>query len=455
MSAEPERHLRAVPDDDPSYTPPHDDQAEQIALGAAMLSPDAADVIAAKLAVDDFYQPKHGAVFSAIVALRIAGEPVEPTAVAASLARSGDLARVGGTPYLHDLIAGVPVTASAGWYADRIAECAQRRRVIVAGMHVTEVARDPQRDLAEVCNRAHAILNDATAARRGGGGTSWREMIGPLTEGIEAAARGDGVRALSTGLVDLDKVLAGGLRPGQLATVAGRPGMGKSVLAVDLARHAAFRLNLPVVLFSLEMSREELGQRILAAEASIDLSIVQSGTDNETAWARITEVTGRTAEAPLHIDDSATIDLAEIRAVARQQRQRHGALGLVVVDYLQLLHAARRYDNRVAEVSELSRGLKLLAKELQCPIVAASQLNRAAEARADRRPQLSDLRESGSVEQDSDIVILLHRPDYYDPESPRSGEIDLIIAKNRNGAQGVITAAAQLWFTRIADMAIC
>jgi len=281
----------------------------------------------------------------------------------------------------------------------------------------------------------------------------WGDLLGPLTDEIEAAGKGAGPNVTTTGLYDLNKALAGGFRAGQLITVAGRPGMGKSVLLVDFARHVAFHRNEPVVVFSLEMSRTEVGQRILAAETSIDLSVIQGGTDAESAWKRITDATGRTGDAQLVIEDSASIDLTELRAAARHHRQRYGRLGLIVVDYLQLLTSGRRHNNRVEEVGELSRGLKLLAKELECPVVAASQVNRGPEARADKRPQLSELRESGSVEQDSDVVILLHRPSYYNADD-KPGHIELDIRKNRNGPNGVIEAAAQLWFSRIASLSM-
>lgn len=422
-----------------------DTAAEQIVLGAMMLSTTTADDIIDQLTTNDFYQPKHGTIYAALLANLAAGEPTDPVAIAGTLATAGDLNRIGGAGYLHTLIAAVPIAASATWYARVIADHAVRRRHIEAGIRITQLGRDLGRDIADVINEAQREIHAAATHRDRSNIARFADLIDDVLADLHSDQP---QRGLSTGIGALDDVI-GGLKPGQLVVIAGRPGMGKSILGVDLARTAAMRRDIPALIYSLEMSHREVMLRILAAESSVDLSKLTDGRTSPFDRGRVTAAADKVNAAPLFIDDTAQSDLASIRATARRVQQRHG-LGLVVVDYLQLMTGGGRYDNRVQEVTEISRGLKLLAKELQVPVVAAAQLNRLSEMRTDKRPHLSDLRESGSIEQDADIVILLHRPDYYD-RADRPGEIDLIVAKNRNGAQDTVTAAAQLPFARIVD----
>jgi replicative DNA helicase len=276
-------------------------------------------------------------------------------------------------------------------------------------------------------------------------------MPGALDE-IEAIGSHGGVlTGVPTGFSDLD-VLTNGLHPGQMVVIAARPGMGKSTLALDFARAAAIRNSMTTVLFSLEMARNEITMRLLSAEARVPLQTMRTGQMNDDDWARLARRMSEVADAPLYIDDSPNMSMMEIRAKCRRLKQRHD-LKFVIVDYLQLMSSPKRVENRQQEVSDLSRSLKLLAKELEVPVVALSQLNRGPEQRTDKKPMLSDLRESGSIEQDSDVVILLHREDVYERESPRAGEADLIVAKHRNGPVATVTVAFQGHYSRFVEMA--
>lgn len=424
--------------------------AEQIVLGGMMLSQRAADEVIEMLTSADFYHPGHAAIYASLLAALAGGEPTDPTALAGRMLATGELQRVGGADYLHTLVTSVPMAAAAAYYARMVADFAVRRRVAESAIRIHQIATDVQTAVADVVNSAQSVLHAACQDRDRHAATELGDGLEDLVDEILQPAGPN--RGLSTGVGALDDSI-GGLKPGQLVVVAGRPGVGKSVLLVDFARATAIRRGQPVLLFSLEMSRDEVRKRILAAECEVNLSRILHGGlrpyEQEKLRSRWTALRG----VPFHIDDSPQTDLAAIRGAARRMQQRHG-LALVAVDYLQLMTSARREDNRVQEVGAISRGLKLLAKELELPVVAAAQLNRLSEMRSDKRPQLADIRESGSVEQDSDIVILLHRPDYHEPEHVRAGEIDLIIAKNRNGPQETVTAIAQLDKSRIVDAGV-
>lgn len=437
----------------PDRTPPQDHNAEQCVLGGMMLSKDAiADVIEA-LKPGDFYRRAHQTVHDAILDLYGRDEPADPITVAARLADTGDLVRVGGANYLHDCVAAIPTAANTGFYARIVANRAARRRLIEAGTRIVQLGYSQDgADDADLVDRAQQIVYDITDRSAREEFTSLADLIQPTMDHIESVGeRGDEAGGVPTGFADLDRLLFG-LQPGQLAVVAGRPSMGKSTLAVDIARHAAIRSGMAAAVFSLEMAKLDLVTRILSAEAKVPLHVLRSGKLAEEDWMKLARKMGDVGDAPLFIDDSPNLNLMEIRAKARRLRQRHD-LKLIVVDYLQLLSASKRAESREREVADMSRGLKLLAMEIGCPVIAVSQLNRNNESRADKRPMMSDLRESGAVENDADIVILIHRDDYYDKESPRAGEADLILAKNRNGAPDTVTVAAQLHFSRFVDMA--
>jgi replicative DNA helicase len=437
--------------------PPQDLDAERAVLGGMLLSKDVINDVCEILTGADFYLPKHAAIFEAIVTLFGKGEPADSVMVLAALSDSGDLVRVGGAPYLHDLAEAVPTAANAPYYARIVHERAVLRRLVEVGTRITQLgygaAAGEGRELAEIVDLAQQSVYDITVDRKAGDFARLDEMLQPTLDEIEAAGSGTTQAGTPTGFTDLDRLL-NGFQAGQLVVVAGRPGSGKSTAAAgDFARHAAIRCGMPAAIFSLEMSKVELVTRWLSAESRVPLHTLRSGQLTDDDWAKLAKRMGEIGEAPLFVDDSPSMSLMEIRAKARRLKQRNN-LKLIVVDYLQLMSTPKGSGSRQQDVADLSRGLKLLAKEVECPVVAVSQLNRDSEKRTDKTPQLSDLRESGSIENDADIVIMVHRDDYYDKESARAGEADFIVAKHRNGPTDTITVAAQLHLSRFVDMAI-
>ncbi|WP_043513213.1 MULTISPECIES: replicative DNA helicase [unclassified Actinoplanes] len=437
--------------------PPQDVAAEQGVLGGMLLSKDAIADVVEILKTGDFYRPIHATVFDVILDLYGRGEPADALTVAAALADSGDLQRVGGVPYLHTLIESVPTAANASYYARIVADRAILRRLVEAGTKIVQLGYgaggNGGRDVDDIVDRAQQAIYDVTEKRVSEDFAALGDMLQPTLDEIEAVGASGGVmQGVPTGFQDLDRLL-NGLHPGQLIIVAGRPGLGKSTASMDFARNAAIRHGCASAIFSLEMSKIEMVMRLLSAEARVPLHTLRSGQLSDDDWTKLARCMGEISEAPIFVDDTPNMNLMEIRAKARRLKQRHN-LKLLVIDYLQLMSSPKKTESRQQEVSELSRGLKLLAKEVECPVIGVSQLNRGPEQRTDKRPQLSDLRESGSIEQDADVVILLHRDDYYDKESPRAGEADFIVAKHRNGPTDTITVAAQLHLSRFVDMAI-
>ena len=432
--------------------PPQDLEAEQSVLGAMLISKDAiADVVEVLRGVD-FYRPAHELVYDAVLDLYGRGEPADAVTVADELGKRGEIDRVGGASYLHDLLASVSVAANAGYYAEIVREKAILRRLVDASVRIGQMSYAAEGDVTDIVDRAQAEVYAVTDRRASEDYKSLSELMQPTMDEIEAiGSRGGQMAGVPTGFADLDD-LTNGLHPGQLVIVAGRPGGGKSTLALDMARSASIRHGLTSAIFSLEMSQIEITMRLLSAEASVPLAHIRHSTLSDGDWERIAAVMGRTAAAPMFIDDSPNLTMMEIRAKARRLRQRHN-LGLVVIDYIQLMTSGKKVESRQLEVSEFSRQLKLLAKELGIPVVALSQLNRGPEQRTDKKPMLSDLRESGSLEQDADMVVLLHRPDLYDKESERAGEADLIVAKHRNGPTRDIAVAFQGHYSRFTDLA--
>ena len=434
--------------------PPQDLAAEQGTLGGMLLSKDAIAEVVELLRPGDFYKPAHELIFAAILDLYARGEPADALTVSAELTTRGEIARVGGAPYLHTLMSSVPTAANASYYAVIVRQRAMLRRLVEAGTRITQMGYSTDgSDLDEIVNRAQAEIYAATEQRAADDYLPLADVLEGALDEIESIAHRSGVMiGVPTGFTDLD-ALTQGLHPGQMIIIAARPALGKSTLALDCARSCSIRHGLPSVIFSLEMGRNEICMRLLSAEARVPLHLMRSGTMTEDDWARMAARVGDLAEAPLFIDDSPNMSMMEIRAKCRRLKQRHG-LRLVVVDYMQLMSGGttRRPESRQQEVSEMSRALKLLAKELEVPIIAVSQLNRGPEQRTDKRPMLSDLRESGSLEQDADMVILLHREDAYEAESPRAGEADFIVAKHRNGPTATITVAFQGHYSRFVDI---
>ncbi|WP_029136726.1 replicative DNA helicase [Nakamurella lactea] len=438
--------------------PPQDLAAEQSVIGGMLLSKDAIADVVETLRTGDFYKPAHALIFDAILDLYAKGEPADPITVSAELDRVGSIGRVGGATYLHHLTSTVPTAANAGYYARIVAEKAILRRLVEAGTTIVQLGYGGAEgevgggEVDQIVDRAQAEIYEVTERRTAEDYVILDDLLQPTLDEIDAIANNGGMSSgIPTGYADLD-ALTNGLHPGQMVIIAGRPGMGKSTVAMDMARNAAIKHKMSTVVFSLEMSKTDLTMRLLSAEAEIKLSQMRGGSMTDRDWQKIVRRMGEISDAPLYIDDSPNMTIMEIRAKARRLKQRTD-LKLIVVDYLQLMTSGKKVESRQQEVSEFSRQMKLLAKELEVPVVALSQLNRGPEQRTDKRPMLSDLRESGSLEQDADLVILVHRPDAWDAEDPRAGEADLIVAKHRNGETRTIPVAHQLHYSRFTDLA--
>ena len=421
-------------------------------LGSMLLSKDAiADVVDVIKGVD-YYRPAHEIIHDSIIDLYGRGEPADPITVAAELQKRGELQRIGGAPYLHTLSANVPDR--------RQRRLLRRDRARQGDPAPPGRGRHPHRALGyagegqidDVVDSAQAEVYKVTDRRAAVDYAPLSDIMSGVLDEIEAIGnREAGLYGVPTGFADLDD-LTNGLHSGQMIIVAARPAMGKSTLALDFCRAASIHNNLTSVFFSLEMTRSEIMMRLLSAEAKVPLNHIRNGTMRDDDWEKLARKMGQVSGAPMFIDDSPNMTMMEIRAKARRLKQRHD-LKLIVIDYMQLMSSGKKVESRQLEVSEFSRNIKLLAKELECPIIALSQLNRGPEQRGDKRPMMSDLRESGSLEQDADMVILLHRDDVYEKESTRPGEADLIVAKHRNGPTRDLTVAFQGHYSRFVDMA--
>ncbi|MCW2748761.1 MAG: dnaB [Nocardioidaceae bacterium] len=447
------------PPDDRSYgdsagtrVPPQDLHAEQSVLGAMLLSKDAIDSAVDVLRGSHFYQPAHEAIFEAILDLSNKGEPADAITVSAELQRRGELTKVGGPPYLHTLVSSVPIASNAEYYADIVREKAILRGLVTVGTRIAQMGYAEQGEIDDLVNQAQAEVFAVAEGRTSEDFVELTKVMGATIDELEAIESRTGeLYGVPSGLAELDKFTTG-FHSGQMIVVAARPGVGKSTLGLDFCRNASIKHGLTTAIFSLEMNRVEIAMRLLSAEARVSLGHMRSGELSSREWQDIATRTAAVSEAPLIIDDSPNMTMTEIRSKARRIKQRFG-LDFMVIDYLQLMTSGKRVENRQVEVSEFSRQIKLLAKELEIPIVAISQLNRGSEQSSDKRPQLSQLRESGSIEQDADIVLLLHRPDLYEKESERPGEADIIVAKNRSGRTGDAQAVFQGHYSRFVEMA--
>ncbi|MFT9231821.1 MAG: replicative DNA helicase, partial [Bifidobacterium sp.] len=412
--------------------PPHDDEAEMAVLGGMLMSKDAIGEVSQLIDVSDFYQPKHQTIYEAVISLFSTSQPVDAVLVANQLLKDGNLDKVGGTDYLHSLVASVPTAANATYYAEIVHQRAILRNVITAGTKIAQLGYSAEGSQAEdIVNLAQSEVYEMSVGKVRQDYSAIGPVVHDALDQLDKLQNGDLQRGVPTGFRDMDDVTQG-LQPGQMVVVAGRPAMGKSTLGVDFARSAALHHDMATVIFSLEMSKTELAQRIISAETNIPLVALRRADDiTPERWNTLNRFWSTLDQSPLFIDDSPNMSLMEIRAKCRRLKQTND-LKLVVIDYLQLMSSGKRVESRQQEVSEFSRALKLLAKELNLPVVALSQLNRGPEMRNDRKPMLADLRESGSIEQDADVVFLVHRPDFYDKED-RPGEADIIMAKHRNG----------------------
>ena len=420
--------------------PPHNISAEESLLGAFLLSRDAFETaIELNLEPSEFYKPAHQHVFEAMKALAIGGQPIDAITVADELRRSGLLEEMGGLAHLLELQAATPAISNAGRYARIVQDTAMLRRLIGVAGEIAELAYSEPDDVSKALDEAETKVFDVAEQRVTDSTAQINAVLREVMDDLEVIyTRGDTVTGIATGFTDLDEMLTG-LHPSQLIVIGARPSMGKTALALCMAANVAKQqaelgTNHPVLFFSLEMGHKELAQRILASEARVDSQKLRTGRLDQSDWSKIGVALGR-LEVPLFIDENPNVTVMEIRAKARRLKARYGGIALIVVDYLQLMSGTGA-ENRQLEISEISRNLKILARELEVPVIALSQLSRNLESRADKRPMLADLRESGAIEQDADIVMFVYRDEVYNPDSPDRGSAEIVVAKHRNGPIG-------------------
>jgi replicative DNA helicase len=414
--------------------PPHNLDAEASLLGAMLLSKDAIGAAAERAVTpSDFYKSSHQHIHDAIQSLNVAGEPVDVVTVSDKLQRAGFLETVGGIDYLLELQNSTPAVSSADRYARIVRETSMLRRLILAASEIAELGYSQPDNIEQALDRAESSIFEVAQNQVSDTMVRLNDLMPETMDRLsEIMENGNPITGVPTGFVDLDALLSG-LQPGTLNIIGARPAMGKSALAMGMAVNVATTTNKPVLFFSLEMGRAELSQRILSSEARVDSAKLRTGRLNEEDWRRIGRAIGRLS-IPLFIDDNSAVTVMEIRAKARRIAAKHGDLAMIVIDYLQLMGGNASAENRQLEVSEISRNLKILARDFKVPVVALSQLSRGIETRTDKRPTLSDLRESGALEQDADVVMFLYRPSVNDDDPQRKADANLQIAKHRAGA---------------------
>lgn len=417
---------------------PQDLEAERSLIGAILMDTDVLGDVADKITAIEFYEPAHQKIFSAILRLYENDKPIDLLTLSRELKSKNELDEIGGREYLVDVAGSVPTAANATAYAELVRDAATRRNYIHAAAEITDFAFSDEFSGKDLNDKIEGLIYNASKDYSSDDLVPFEQLAGEAFNRIEDMANNpDKLRGLKTGFPDLDRVIMG-LNKSELLILAARPAMGKSTLAQNIMTNVAMKEKKPVVYFSLEMGSDQLTDRILAAQSGIDSQRIRSGRLKGDDFTKITEAISELSDAPILIDQSAGLSILEIRTKARRMRNRQ-ELGLIVVDYLQLMQASRasRDPNRVQEVSEISRGLKLLARELDVPVLALSQLSRAVESRTDKRPMLSDLRESGSIEQDADVVMFMYRDGYYDKDGAEDQDMtELIVAKNRSGPSG-------------------
>jgi replicative DNA helicase len=434
--------------------PPQNLEAEESVLGAMLLSPGAIGAVTEILSAGDFYRESHGIIFRACLALYQQGEPVDAITLVDALEERGELDQVGGRPKIHELAALVPAAANAAHYARIVREMATLRGLVRAGSEIARLGQERPGETTDLVDRAEQIVFDLAQQRVT---SDFDHIEGLLKESFERIMHlyeaGADVTGIPTGFKELDK-LTSGFQPGNLIIVAARPSMGKSALALCMAQSLAVRHEIPVALFTLEMSKSEVTQRMMCSEARVESQSLRTGQLKADDWPRLTAACDKLMKAPIWVDDTGSITMMEIRSKARRLKMREPNLGLIIVDYLQLMTSGSSAENRVQEVSQISRQLKVLARDLEVPILALSQLSRAVEQRHDKRPILSDLRESGSIEQDADLVAFVYRDEYYNgEESDSQGIAELILAKHRNGPTDTIKLSFLRRYAKFADLA--
>jgi len=441
--------------------PPHSLEAEQSVLGGLLLDNSAADKVGDILAGEDFYNDAHRSVFAAIMNLIADNKPADVVTVAEALGSLKKLDYVGGMAYLGALVENVPTAANIRRYAEIVRERSILRRLAAAGGEIADTAYNPLgRSVREILDQAETrVFEIAEHGARGQQGfQELRPLLTQVVERIEllfARENPSDVTGVPTGFTDLDR-LTSGLQEGDLIVVAGRPSMGKTALALNIAEHIALstKVKLPVAVFSMEMGATQLAMRLIGSVGRLDQHKIRTGQLSPDDWERLSDALGRLSDAAIHIDETAALNALELRARARRlARQYGGKLGAIVVDYLQLMQAVAQGENRATEISEISRSLKALAKELRVPVIALSQLNRSLEQRPNKRPIMSDLRESGAIEQDSDLILFIYRDEVYNEDTQDKGVVEIIVGKQRNGPIGTVKLAFLGQYTRFENLA--
>src|SRR5512144_2100620 len=435
--------------------PPQNLEAEESVLGAMMLSPGAIGAVSEVLDASDFYRESHAIIYRAALALYAKGEPADAITLVDELEERSELEAAGGRVRIHELAALVPASANAGHYARIVREMATLRGLIRAGSEIAQLGWERPGETTDLVDRAEQVVFDLSQSRVSTEFSHIEELLKDSFERITALYEaGADVTGTPSGFRDLDR-LTSGLQPGNLIIVAARPSMGKSGLGLCMAANLAVRAEVPVAMFTLEMSKAEVTQRLMCSEAKVESQRLRTGKLGADDWPRLTAACDRLAKAPIYVDDQGSITMMEIRSKARRLKSREPSLGLIVVDYLQLMTSGSSVENRVQEVSQISRSLKVLARDLDVPILAMSQLSRAVEQRHDKRPILSDLRESGSIEQDADLVMFIYRDEYYNgEESDQQGLAEVHLAKHRNGPTGMVKLSFLRRYAKFADLAV-
>jgi replicative DNA helicase len=433
---------------------PHNLEAEESVLGAMLLSAKAAETAAELLAPSDFYRPSHGTIFSASRELLQKGEPVDAITLVDLLEQRDELERAGGRERIHELVALVPAASNVGYHAEIVKEMATLRGIISAGEDISRLGWERPGEIADIVDRAEQRIFELAQQRVTSDFAHIEELLKESFERItKLYEAGVDITGVPSGFRELDK-LTSGFQPGNLIILAARPSMGKSALALCTATNLGVRHQTPVALFTLEMSKSEVTQRMMCSEAKVESQRLRSGRLAADDWTRLTAACDKLMKAPIYVDDTGSITMMELRSKARRLKSREPRLGLIVVDYLQLMTSGGTTENRVQEVSQISRQLKVLARDLDVPILALSQLSRAVEQRQDKRPILSDLRESGSIEQDADLVFFVYRDEYYaGEESESQGLAEIILSKHRNGPTGFVKLSFLKRYAKFADLA--
>ncbi|PVZ70549.1 replicative DNA helicase [Pelagibaculum spongiae] len=438
-------------------TPPHSIEAEQSVLGGVMLKNDAWDEVSERLTEHDFYRTDHRLIFQAVAKLAEQSQPLDVITLSETLERDGVLEQAGGLAYLGELARSTPSASNIAAYADIVRERSVVRQLIGVAQEIADAGFNPDgrstNDLLDIAeSKVFNIAENST--QKGDGPQGIKKILASTIDKIDELFNTEGsITGASTGFTDLDE-LTSGLQKGDLVIVAGRPSMGKTTFAMNLAENVAMGQDAPILIFSLEMPAEQLAMRMLSSLGRIDQSKIRAGQLEDDDWPRLTSTVAMLSERKVYIDDQGGLSPNEMRARARRvARENGGQIGLIVVDYMQLMSVPGMNENRTAEISLISRSLKGLARELECPLVALSQLNRSLEQRADKRPVMSDLRESGAIEQDADVIMFVYRDEVYNPETAERGKAEIIIGKQRNGPIGSVPLTFQGRFTRFDDYA--